>query len=84
MLDFYIHFINDLNPGRMYNLRSVFPSEFLFETWPLIASWPQYEPDRKLVLQLQRDNITTITDSTFYGVSRHPDPIPLSTSHAPA
>lgn len=29
MLDFYIHFINDLNPGRMYNLHSVFPSECL-------------------------------------------------------
>ena len=29
MLDFYIHFINDLNPGRMYNLHLVFPLECL-------------------------------------------------------
>ena len=29
VLDFYIHFINDLSPGRVYNLRLVFPSEWL-------------------------------------------------------
>ncbi|KAJ7581661.1 alpha/beta-hydrolase [Mycena floridula] len=40
-MDFYINFINDLNPG---------------------AAWPQYTVSDKKVLQLMRDNITTITD----------------------
>ncbi|KAJ7581662.1 alpha/beta-hydrolase [Mycena floridula] len=40
-MDFYINFINDLNPG---------------------AAWPQYTVPDKKVLQLMRDNITTITD----------------------
>ncbi|KAH9989463.1 Alpha/Beta hydrolase protein [Russula vinacea] len=46
MLDFYITFVNDLNPG---------------------PSWPQYNPDTKQVLQLQRDNITSITDDFRQG-----------------
>ncbi|KAN0132918.1 alpha/beta-hydrolase [Lactarius tabidus] len=41
MLDYFITFVNDLNPG---------------------SPWPQYQPDSFLVLQLQRNNITTIVD----------------------
>ncbi|KAF8273340.1 alpha/beta-hydrolase [Lactarius quietus] len=41
MLDYFITFVNDLDPG---------------------SSWPQHQPDSSLVLQLQRNNITTITD----------------------
>ncbi|KAI0303618.1 alpha/beta-hydrolase [Multifurca ochricompacta] len=42
MLDFYVNFVNDLNPG---------------------APWPRYTPDSALVLQLGRNNITTILDN---------------------
>jgi carboxylesterase type B len=41
MLDYFITFANDLDPG---------------------SSWPQYQVNSSLVLQLQRNNITTIVD----------------------
>ncbi|KAH9068501.1 alpha/beta-hydrolase [Lactarius deliciosus] len=41
MLDYFITFVNDLNPG---------------------SSWPQHRPDSSLILQLQRNNITAISD----------------------
>ncbi|KAI9463333.1 alpha/beta-hydrolase [Lactarius psammicola] len=41
ILDYFITFVHDLNPG---------------------LSWPRYQPDSSLVLQLQRNNITTISD----------------------
>ncbi|EIM91451.1 alpha/beta-hydrolase [Stereum hirsutum FP-91666 SS1] len=39
--DFYINFVNDLNPG---------------------SAWPQFTNETRQVLQLKRDNITTIPD----------------------
>ncbi|KAL0563621.1 hypothetical protein V5O48_018445 [Marasmius crinis-equi] len=41
MMDAWISFVNDLNPG---------------------AAWPQYSNDNPQVLQLQRDNVTSIPD----------------------
>ncbi|KAI0094482.1 alpha/beta-hydrolase [Irpex rosettiformis] len=40
-LDFYINFVNDLNPG---------------------PQWPRFEFGTRQILQLQRDNITALTD----------------------
>ena len=65
MLDFYINFVKDLNPGRMYRISSylvLFKMFVLKSNLSLLALWPQYKPDTKLVLQLQRDNITALTD----------------------
>lgn len=84
MLDFYITFVNDLNPGRMYFFNSFvcFGGGVCAAIYPVVASWPQYNPDTKQVLQLQRDNITSITDgapqlrSTALSL-----PVPYDTPH---
>jgi hypothetical protein len=58
MLDFYLNFVNDLNPGREYRLLIL-----LFNPNFLLAAWPAYSKDaRNNVLQLLRDNITMIPD----------------------
>jgi hypothetical protein len=63
MLDFYIKFVSDLNPGRMYFFQFFrFWGSVCAAIYPVVASRPQYDPDSKQVLQLQRDNITSITD----------------------
>ena len=45
------------------------------ETLTPPASWPQYQPDSSLILQLQRNNITTIMDGpshpTILSYSEH-------------
>ncbi|KAG6881123.1 hypothetical protein C0992_001769 [Termitomyces sp. T32_za158] len=40
MLDFWLAFVNDMNPGN----------------------WPKYTLENRSVLQLKRDNITTVPD----------------------
>ena len=37
----------------------------------VVASWPQYESGTKLVLQLQRDNVTSITDGMYASITLH-------------
>ena len=37
----------------------------------VVASWPQYESGTKLVQQLQRDNITSITDGMSASITPH-------------
>lgn len=42
----------------------------------VVASWPQYESGTKLVLRLQRDNITSITDGMWASITLHDTPVP--------
>lgn len=59
LTDFYINFINDLNPGG-----AIAPSfDFLQElTETHEASWPRFTLETKQVLQLMRNNVTAIPD----------------------
>lgn len=65
LTDFYINFVNDLNPsGKSPQFSS---STFPPSPWsPLIlsfaATWPKFDPTTRQVLQLMRDNITVIPD----------------------
>ena len=60
MRDFYINFVNDLNPGRM-SLFSPQRYRYLI-TLNILAQWPAYKNGAKTVLQLVRDNITLVYD----------------------
>ena len=60
MLDFYINFVNHLNPGgesidarRDFSVSQVIPS---------LAPWPQFMAKSKVLLQLKRGNVTVIPD----------------------
>jgi carboxylesterase type B len=61
MVDFYINFVNDLNPGR--ECAAIY--KFFSNLSMVIAIWPKFEPATKQVLQLMRNNITAIPDGTF-------------------
>lgn len=67
--DFYINFINDLNPGSTSDSYASSRGHSL----GFAAEWPRYESATKKVLQLMRDNITVIPDgmTIFFGMDVH-------------
>lgn len=65
MIDFYINFVNDLNPGGsvMFILLCSTTSKHFPTT---TAQWPAYSlVGTRQVMQLMRDNVTMIPDGMF-------------------
>ena len=68
MLDFYINFVNDLNPGGERNCSLPSKSHFYFKFhFASPEPWPEFTSDRKQLLQLMRDNITVVDDGERRG-----------------
>ena len=66
MTDFFLNFVNDLNPGRKWHQLPYIRASFDTHT----AGWPRYETSTKKILQLQRGNITAIRDGQYNPTDR--------------
>lgn len=60
--DFYINFVNDLNPGREWHDLWLGAADVPAKIKLSSAEWPAYTPSSPRVMQLLRDNITLIDD----------------------
>lgn len=58
MLEFYINFVHDLNPGGV----STDSRDTTISWRSFLGNWPAFDTKTKQVLQLMRDNITAIPD----------------------
>lgn len=66
MRDFYINFINDLNPGCKHRCPiATDPCPANLSLPRFVAEWPAFTPSSPRVMQLLRDNITMISDGVY-------------------
>jgi hypothetical protein len=66
MRDFYINFVNDLNPGCKHRC-SIGTDSCLanLSFTRFLAEWPAFTPSSPRVMQLLRDNVTMISDGMY-------------------